>query len=124
MFTKQEFSQFRKRVQESLKAVAEEFDFKIELGDISYTDINFRLPLIVKKRTVNGMSYEEAEFRELCGLFGLEPTDFNKEIIINEEKYRIAGINAKSKKFPIILEKGNKTYKVSAELIRLKKINL
>ena len=104
MFTKQQFIDFRKDFAETVKTLEEKYSIKIDLGKISYTDSSFTSSIEVFD-VKNGKTPEQIDFENRCYKFGLYEEDFGKEVKIDNQTLKIAGINGNKRKFPIVLEK-------------------
>lgn len=114
---KKEFEAFRKDVEEALAQVAEKYNADITAGNIKYNDNDLMLQVKANKREVNGVSFEKVEFEKHCELFGLKPTDYNKEVIIQGKKRNIVGFDLKARKTPVrIIDAEGNRYKITEEL--------
>lgn len=106
-FTKKEFNDFRKEIKNAVKDVEKKFGVEINFENISYDADN--TSFTVKTIVYNGDkdSVKKKEFETLAPLYGLEASDYNREVVYNGEKMRIAGIDTKRRKYPIIMKKEN-----------------
>lgn len=117
---KEYFNNFRNDVREALKAVAEKYGVEINPTNIKYDDIDFTLTLEVV-RLVNGTSdANESLWSYYYKVYGFEREDYGKTVVINNEEFKISGIDGKSKKYPIILTrvKDNKKYGYSIASVK------
>ena len=117
---KEYFNNFRNDVREALKAVAEKYGVEINPTNIKYDDIDFTLTLEVV-RLVNGTSdANESLWSYYYKVYGFEREDYGKTIIMNNEEFKISGIDGKSKKYPIILTRvrDNKKYGYSIASVK------
>jgi hypothetical protein len=115
MFTKKEFSDIRNKINKAIEPIAAEYGLEMSAGSISYSNSSFRLSIQAKKKQVNGINFEQAEFLKLCHLYGLKPEDYNEKIIINGEVFRLVGFNINAPKNPlkVIREKDGKEYRTA-----------
>lgn len=117
---KEYFNNFRNDVREALKAVAEKYGVEINPTNIKYDDIDFTLTLEVV-RLVNGTSdANESLWSYYYKVYGFEREDYGKTVVINNEEFKISGIDSKSKKYPIILTRvrDNKKYGYSITSVK------
>lgn len=117
---KEYFNNFRNDVREALKAVAEKYGVEINPTNIKYDDIDFTLTLEVV-RLVNGTSdANESLWSYYYKVYGFEKEDYGKTVVINNEEFKISGIDGKSKKYPIILTRvrDNKKYGYSIASVK------
>lgn len=117
---KEYFNNFRNDVKEALKAVAEKYGVEINPTNIKYDDIDFTLTLEVV-RLVNGTSdADESLWSYYYKAYGFEREDYGKTVIVDNEEFKISGIDSKSKKYPIILTrvKDNKKYGYSIASVK------
>lgn len=117
---KEYFNNFRNDVREALKAVAEKYGVEINPTNIKYDDIDFTLTLEVV-RLVNGTSdANESLWSYYYKVYGFEREDYGKTVIMNNEEFKISGIDGKSKKYPIILTRvrDNKKYGYSIASVK------
>lgn len=117
---KEYFNNFRNDVREALKAVAEKYGVEINPTNVKYDDIDFTLTLEVVK-LVNGTSdANESLWSYYYKVYGFEREDYGKTVIMNNEEFKISGIDGKSKKYPIILTRvrDNKKYGYSIASVK------
>ena len=50
-------------------------------------------------------SFDESNFKKLAKSYGLMPEHYGKVIVLGGSHYKLLGINAKNRKYPIIAEK-------------------
>lgn len=100
---KEYFDNFRNDVREALKAVAEKYGVEINPTTVRYSDIDFTITLDVT-RLVNGTSdANESLWSYYYKVYGFEREDYGKIVIMDNEEFKISGIDSKSKKYPIVL---------------------
>ena len=117
---KEYFNNFRNDVREALKAVAEKYSVEINPTNIKCDDIDFTLTLEVV-RLVNGTSdANESLWSYYYKVYGFERKDYGKTVIMNNEEFKISGIDSKSKKYSIILTRvrDNKKYRYSIASVK------
>lgn len=93
-------------IKHALKAVAEKHNMNIDLGGITYSNIEFHTKLTVKLRELNGKSVDQIEFERYCMIFGFKPEDYLR--IANKpgqgHLFRIVGFKPNSPKFSLLVE--------------------
>lgn len=115
-FTKSGFNEFREDVMAALDSVAKKHDVSIQIGNIRYTSSEFDM----KIRVINGFSddaeYSESKFKHECGYFGFKPEDYNKVVIIDNQRFNFVGFNMKARKNVCLIMNpyNNKIYTCSA----------
>ena len=117
---KEYFNNFRNDVREALKAVAEKYDVEINPTTVRYSDIDFTITLDAT-RLVNGtLDANESLWSYYYKVYGFEREDYGKTVIMNNEEFKISGIDGKSKKYPIILTRvrDNKKYRYSIASVK------
>ena len=117
---KEYFDNFRNDVREALKAVAKKYGVEINPTNVKYDDIDFTLTLNVV-RLVNGTSdANESLWSYYYKSYGFEREDYGKTVIINNETFKISGIDSKSRKYPILLTRvrDNKIYGYSTASVK------
>ena len=98
-FTKTGFDLFRKKVEMALKEVGKELRIDIEVGKISYEDVQFDCKLKVKKNDVDA---DRINWEKYCMQYGLKKEDYGKVIKSNGANYKLIGFDPKKRKFSIV----------------------
>ena len=91
------FDSFKVDVEDALKDVAKKYNVDIKAGHISYGSISFKLGLEVTQKVNGASDAGEATWSYYCGSYGFKRDDYGKIVTIKGEKYRISGINERSK---------------------------
>lgn len=117
---KEYFNNFRNDVREALKAVAEKYGVEINPTNIKYDDIDFTLTLEVVRLVNSTSNANESLWSYYYKVYGFEREDYGKIVVINNEEFKISGIDGKSKKYPIILTRvrDNKKYGYSIASVK------
>ncbi len=120
MLTKKEFENFRTETEEALKEIAEKYNVTITAGKIKYSEAEFALTIDVKKKEVNGKSFEQAEFEKYCFLYHLKPEDYLKSFKTSGKNFVITGFKPNRPKFPIIAKgEDGKSYKFTEDILKM-----
>ena len=107
-FDKPVMRAIRADIDAALALVAGKYGIKLALaGNVSFSPTGFRGRLegfVTEVRTLDGATVcaEEAEFRQLAPMFGLEPGDYGKPFRSAGSVYVIAGIKPHRPKYPIV----------------------
>lgn len=120
--TRELAGELRADITEALKAVAEKHGIAIQLGNGSYSATHLKLALTLTLRDETGMpqTKEREAFISGAGYYGLSPDDLDKVITtLAGTKYRIAGLNPRSRKMPIVLEdEKGRTLKAGSQFVK------
>lgn len=96
---KESLKEFRKDLDEIIKPLEEKYGVTIDLGSISFSDIEFSTKINVKNNEINGKSVEQYEFEKVCHLYGFKPEDYGKEFKQKDETFKFVGFNINSPKY-------------------------
>lgn len=96
------------KVENQLEALGKELGIKFTYKGGRFSDSNMTMK-IEAALIQNGeaKSVEIEDFKTYAEIYGLKPDDLGKEITIGNNKYTIKGLKPRSKKYPIIGEKGD-----------------
>ena len=91
---------------EELQACAEKLGLVISIGNATYTDTNVTFKVECAEISEDGtvMNKEASDFKSGAYLYGLEPEDFGREFESNGKVFKIVGLKARSRKYPVIGE--------------------
>ena len=112
----------RLEIEKKLEPLELTYGVKFQLGRIKFDDISFRSKIEAQLLSpASGESADAIHFKNQCRRYGLQPSDFNKQVTLPRYskftgmKGRITGINTRAKKYPILitLEDGRKTKNAS-----------
>ena len=125
VFSRKKFDEFRSDVEAALEDVGEKYDVSIEAGSISYSDIEFKMGLKMKKKNVDGKSFEQAAFEKHCKMFGFKPADYRREFKeratrgTGTEVWKLVGFNPNAPKYPMIVENSQgKQYRMTLDAVK------
>jgi len=116
----------RDALQGALGALAEQMGCEIKVGsatfDRSGANCTFKVECAVIGQDGVAETREIADFRGLAPMYGLKPDDLGRTFTNAGEQYRICGIKAKSRKYPILAERerDGKVFKFPADTVKLK----
>lgn len=118
----QSVDHLRGEINQALKAVANKFGLKIQVGAVRYspTEGNFK----VKVNTINANGVVETvartRFIQLASHYGLDPNWLDQEFIHKGDKYKIEGLNTRASRYKIqVIRIHDKAcYKFPASLVR------
>lgn len=119
-FTGAGFKAFREDMKKALEAVENKHGIKMELGDISYSDVDFKFRITAVKNNSN-IDGRKALFEKYCSRFGFKPNDYEMPVIYNGEKYLLIGFNLRARKncCNILKLSDGVIYRCSAEFVKL-----
>lgn len=110
-------------MEEALAPVAEKYGLKLERKNLTYhqedTPVPFRFLVVAEDENGNAMSSDAKDLVRFGKVWGLLPTDLNREVTIGRRTLRIVGLRPRSRKYPVLLEdvRTGKTYKYPAEAV-------
>jgi hypothetical protein len=115
MLNKKEVVNFRNEAQTELNRVAKKFGLNLQIKTIRYSDVT--LGFKVEGTYIDGPSKNDIRDKELIStfkscysMFDLKESDLGKT---NNNGYKLIGIDMAKRKYPIIVEKDGRRYKVS-----------
>lgn len=117
-FNKEGFTQFRKELMEALDAVGSRNNLSIKPGKISYSDYSFNMRLECTKTDAGDV--KKMDFEQFCGLFQLDPGDYQKQFTVKGKTYRLDDLNLNAPKMPCVCtEMGSgQQYKMNLDMVR------
>lgn len=109
-------------VAEDLRDCGPHISLDLKLGNISYSDTNFKATLNCAVVDENGVvqNKERAAYIELSELYDLDPAWIDQTFMDYEGRtMKITGLNTRARKQPILLEDENgNTYRGHASMVR------
>ena len=109
-------------VAEDLRDCGPHISLDLKLGNISYSDTNFKATLNCAVVDENGVvqNKERAAYIELSELYDLDPAWIDQTFMDYEGRtMKITGLNTRARKKPILLEDENgNTYRGHASMVR------
>jgi len=114
----------RPQIEAALEALGKELGIKFSLGNGKYdgdgNNGSFKLEMATVTEDGTAMTKERTNFQRYCRMFGLLPTDIDREVTISGQRLRIAGLKVNSRVRPIIMaEVGskNRLYTYPVEIV-------
>lgn len=97
----------RPQIEEALKELGEKLGVTFTVGSGSYDPdgSNGSLKLKLAEVREDGVSAEEIEFRKVCSLYELQPEDYGKELKIQNETFKLIGLNTRAPKKPVNIQR-------------------
>ena len=93
-----------------------ENDFEAKLGNASYSfsSINFKMSVAIENDDGVLVTPEADAFKRNARSYGFEPTDLFAEVKLSSGKRgTIIGLKTRNRKYPVIVETAQGTYKLS-----------
>lgn len=106
-FTKTNLKNIRADIAEALASVEATYNCKFDLGNIRFSDSNFRAKLecnSVADASGNAINPAEVHFDQNRWRIGIAKDAFGKSFRSQGEKFTIVGINTRAKKYPVQAE--------------------
>ena len=126
MITKDTMSNFRIDFQDAMKALEEKYNMKISLGNISYSDAEFRSKVTGISNDPVAQEHKDARVSPQLNLMATQlGISYNTNFIgsmykVQGKTFKIQGYSSKSYKYPIVAlcNEDGKTYKLSWNAIQ------
>lgn len=120
-FNKSNLKTIRADVAAALAAVESKHDVKFSLGNIRFSDNDFRCKLECVSATNssgNAVNIDRQKFESKCWMFGVPKTSFGKTFKSGRKTYTITGINSRAHKYPIqATDKQGRRYKFPVSML-------
>jgi len=117
--TKQECELMRDEMNLALAKIAQKYDVSMKVGNITYDELGFTAKVEAKHNSVNGMSIEEAEFRNYCYQFGFSPAEYKMCVCYDGVEYALVGFFPKGRKYTCKLRTlDGKEMKATTDFVR------
>jgi len=93
----------RKTLNTILAEFAAEEGISLKLGNCTFTPSNFIFKLEGALINADGVAEtkERDDFKYYATMYGLNASDLDKEFVFRNEKYKVVGLNPRSRKYPI-----------------------
>lgn len=122
--SKQDVQNLRTVLQRKLEELSEDVGFKFTVGAANYdaTTVRFKVEAGVVGESGEAETREANHFKQLASRHGLKPEYLGRSFLSRGEEFTITGLARQCPKYPVLARRsGNgKTYKFSANLVRLK----
>lgn len=124
-FDKGNMKMLREEIEAVLDFIYNDYGVKLEIGNITYSGEKFTTRLTgyagapaEKEKLERKADQAEKDFGILSLLYGLAPDDLGKTFAASGHIWKIKGIKAKSKKYPILCSREDgKMFKFSASTV-------
>jgi hypothetical protein len=101
-FNKSNLKTIRADVAAALAAVESKHDVKFSLGNIRFSDNDFRCKLeCFSAATGNSTDIDRQKFESKCWMFDVPKSSFGKTFKSGRKTYTITGLNTRAHKYPI-----------------------
>lgn len=117
MTTRQQAKEFTDKLQKELKALGDKLGYHLELGKSHY-GTRLDVQLIATPNTEPQEPQIQKDFKRYAPIYGLQPQDLGREILVHGKVMTLVGINPRATKTPLIIEGRN------GKLYRLKTTEL
>lgn len=121
-FNRENLKNMRKEINQALTALGDKYGVMFEIGNIRFSDHNFRtqLSVTVSNPNLEIQGAKANDFNRYCGIYGLVPSDLGKTFKgLTGETYKLVGLKSKSTKYPFVGERADgKKFKFTAEQVR------
>ena len=105
-----------------LTGFEEHFGVQVNVGRITYSPNNCKIPLQVSDVTEDGFvaSKEAMDFKNLACTYGLEADMLGKQFELRGTKYELTGLNTRAHKFPFSCRrvKDGKGFKMNVDSVK------
>lgn len=109
--------EFRRDFKQSVKDLEAKHGITLELGNSRREPNSFTVQLVVQNTNVDGLSFEEAEFKRIAPMYGLKESDYGVRFRMGRDIFRLSGINQNARKNIINMrsERTNELYSTSLD---------
>lgn len=114
--TRKEWEAYLQGVKTALATTSASFGVETKVGALVYDPTKGTASISLKISTKGFAEDNKTNFERLATRYGLQPTDYGKEINIMGKRLTISGINPKSKKYPIQAQMNGTTYKIATKM--------
>jgi hypothetical protein len=121
MFNRETVQKILEECEEALKAVAERHGLNLLRKHCSYNEgeMPVAFKLVVREGEGSQASRDEADFKNYATLVGLEPSAFGATFRSGGRMFKVAGLNPRAHRFPIIAEdERGKRFRFPAETVK------
>jgi hypothetical protein len=119
---KQDWNEVAESINAAVKAVGEEFGLNFDRARWSYNPRECRFTLNASIQKLNGKTYDAGheEWNRECFFLNLKESDFGREFAVNGNRYKITGVNRRSRKYPVLATqtRTGKVYQWSAAQVK------
>lgn len=120
-FNKSNLKTIRADVAAALAAVESNHGVKFSLGNIRFSDSDFRCKLECVSATNssgNAVDLDRQKFESNCWMIGVPKTSFGKTFKSGRKTFTISGLNTRAKKYPIqAVDTRGKRYKFPVDML-------
>ena len=97
-FNRRDFEAFREDTKNALREVEKKYGLTMELGNIGYSDMEFKFSVTALKIGEQDIDSDQARFNYDCKAFGLKPEDYKAIVVINGKTFELIGFNPNGRK--------------------------
>lgn len=101
--TRQTAEQFRSDFNTAVKDLETKYGFSIDLGNIRFSSTQLTSKITAKPNAIDGVDIEKVEFQKNARLYGFAESDYNRQVKIDGNMYRIIGFSNSRRKYTVIL---------------------
>lgn len=119
--TKQEVVALRGRLEPMLKEIESKLGCKIDLGSCKFSDVaEFKLICSPIRQDGTVVSKEAGDYRRYHKVYGLPEDGVGRTILVNGQRWTIAGLLPKCRKFPVSVvdDKGRRMKTTTSAVLR------
>lgn len=119
---RQKAKELREKVTSALKQQVEgELGVTFTVGNIRFSDTTASIKLDAVDVAPDGtkVTVAESDWHAMCGLFGFEKDDLNREFVSQGRTFRISGLKPTNRKYPVIAKcvSTGSSYKFAPETV-------
>tara|TARA_R110000823_G_C15772361_1_gene484185 strand:- start:370 stop:792 length:423 start_codon:yes stop_codon:yes gene_type:complete len=120
-FNKENLTELRQAINNSLNLIGRTFGIQIELGNVSFQDYNFTGKIQANLEPKNGELFtkQAIDYKAFHTRFGLEKEWLGKSFQRHGKTYTVIGLNTKAPKYPVICSNSGKEFKVPVDAVKL-----
>ena len=105
-FDRQNLKMLSADINEALQAVAKDYGIAIKTNGGTYDHVSFRLKVECSlMQDGKAITKEETSFKQYASMYGMNPEDLGKNIIVGGKAYKVMGLRPSARRFPILAER-------------------
>lgn len=117
---KKSVKELKNQLEKGLKELQDKLGINIKVGNALFgaTSVVFKVECAEIDKDGKAMTCETEDFKKYASMCGLKADDLNRKFNYKGEKAQIIGFASRSRKYPILVKVGKKTYKMTANVVK------
>lgn len=116
--TTKSLKDFREDFKDAVKDLEKHYMVTINFGAITYSNEDFSVKIKVFN-SEDGKNADQVQFEKYAESYGLKKSDYGRTYPSHRGTCKLVTIKPKNTKYPIVVERGGRRYKVPMDLIEI-----